>query len=88
MNHTRITKFLYMVLLIKSYLIFLNQTLHYPREYDIIVSMSSYRRYNYRAYLTQGQRAALTRLYGACRYAYNWVISQREIMRTRRASIE
>ena len=70
MNHTRITKFLYVVLLIKSYLIFLNQTLHYPREYDIIVSMS------------------LARLYGACRYAYNWVIGQREIMRTRRASIE
>ena len=58
------------------------------RKYGIIVSMSSYRRYNYRAYLTQGQRAALACLYGACRYAYNCVIDQRDIMRTRRASIE
>ena len=31
--------------------------------------MSSYRRYNYRAYPTKGQRAALACLYGACRYA-------------------
>ena len=45
--------------------------------------MSSYRRYNYRAYPTQGQRDALSRLYGACRYAYNWVIDQRELMRSR-----
>ena len=50
--------------------------------------MSSYRRYNYRAYLTQGQRAALTCLYGACRYAYNWVIDQREIMRTRHGKMQ
>ena len=50
--------------------------------------MSSYRRYNYRAYPTKGQRAALTYLYGACRYAYNWVISQREIMRTRRGKMQ
>ena len=70
MNHTRITNSLCNAFNRECYLIFLNQTLHYPREYDIIVSMS------------------LARLYGACRYAYNWVISQREIMRTRRASIE
>lgn len=40
--------------------------------------MSSYRRYNYRAYPTQGQREALSCLYGACRYAYNWTLDQRE----------
>ena len=48
MNHTRITNSLYGAFNRECYLIFLNQTLHYPREYDIIVSMSSYRRYNYR----------------------------------------
>lgn len=42
--------------------------------------MSTYRRYNYRAYPTQGQREALSRLFGACRYVYNWVIDQRQLM--------
>lgn len=41
--------------------------------------MSSYRRYNYRAYPTQGQREALSCLYGACRYAYNWTLDQRSL---------
>lgn len=50
--------------------------------------MSSYRRYNYRAYPTQWQRDALSRLYGACRYAYNWVIDQRELMRSRRGKMQ
>lgn len=50
--------------------------------------MSSYRRYNYRAYPTQGQRDALSCLYGACRYAYNWVIDQREIMRKRHGRMQ
>lgn len=50
--------------------------------------MSSYRRYNYHAYPTQWQRDALSRLYGACRYAYNWVIDQRELMRSRRGKMQ
>ena len=50
--------------------------------------MSSYRRYNYRAYPTQGQCHESSRLYGACRYAYNWVIDQRELMRTRRGKMQ
>lgn len=54
----------------------------------MMVIMSSYRRYNYRAYPTQGQCHALSRLYGACRYAYNWVIDQREMMRTRRGKMQ
>ena len=88
MNHTRITNSLYGAFNRECYLIFFNQTLHYPREYDIIVSVSSYRRYNYRVYPTKGQRAALACLYGACRYAYNWVIDQREIMRTRHGKMQ
>ena len=35
------------------------------------------RRYNYRAYPTRGQREALSRLFGACRYAWNWYVRQR-----------
>lgn len=50
--------------------------------------MGSYRRYNYRAYPTQGQREALSCLYGACRFAYNWVIRQRELMRVRRGCMQ
>ena len=50
--------------------------------------MSSYRRYNYRAYPTQGQCHELSRLYGACRYAYNWVIDQRELVRTRHGKMQ
>ena len=50
--------------------------------------MSSYRRYNYRAYPTQGQCHELSRLYGACRYAYNWVIDQRELVRTRHGRMQ
>lgn len=50
--------------------------------------MSMYRRYNYRAYPTQGQREALSRLYGACRYAYNWALDQRELMRRRRGRMQ
>ena len=50
--------------------------------------MSSYRRYNYQAYPTQGQCHALLCLYGACRYAYNWVIDQRELMRTRHGKMQ
>lgn len=50
--------------------------------------MSSYRRYNYRAYPTQGQREALSRLYGACRYAYNWTLDQRELMRRRHGRMQ
>ena len=46
--------------------------------------MSSYRRYNYRAYPTGEQRRALSRLYGACRFVYNWVIDQRKLMFERR----
>lgn len=45
--------------------------------------MSTYRRYNYRAYPTQGQCESLSRLFGACRYIYNWVIDQRELMHVR-----
>lgn len=47
-------------------------------------SMDSYRRYNYRAYPTEGQRRALSRLYGACRFVYNWAIDQRKLMFARR----
>ena len=50
--------------------------------------MSSYRRYNYRAYPTQGQREALSCLYGACRYAYNWTLDQRELMRHRHGRMQ
>lgn len=50
--------------------------------------MSSYRRYNYRAYPTQGQREALSCLYGACRYAYNWTLDQRELMRRRHGRMQ
>jgi putative transposase len=45
--------------------------------------MRTYRRYNYRAYPMQGQRESLSRLFGACRYVYNWVIDQRELMHVR-----
>lgn len=47
-------------------------------------SMDSYRRYNYRAYPTGEQRRALSRLYGACRFVYNWTIDQRKLMFARR----
>ena len=50
--------------------------------------MSSYRRYNYRAYPTQGQCDALARLFGACRYAYNWTLDQRELMRKRHGRMQ
>lgn len=50
--------------------------------------MSMYRRYNYRAYPTRGQREALSRLYGACRYAYNWTLDQRELMRRRHGRMQ
>lgn len=46
--------------------------------------MDSYRRYNYRAYPTGEQRRALSRLYGACRFVYNWAIDQRRLMFARR----
>lgn len=46
--------------------------------------MDSYRRYNYRAYPTGEQRRALSRLYGACRFVYNWAVDQRRLMFTRR----
>ena len=39
--------------------------------------MNTVRRYNYRAYPTRGQREALSRLFGACRYAWNWYVRQR-----------
>lgn len=39
--------------------------------------METVRRYNYRAYPTRGQRMALSRLFGACRYAWNWYVRQR-----------
>ena len=39
--------------------------------------METVRRYNYRAYPTRGQREALSRLFGACRYAWNWYVRQR-----------
>lgn len=45
--------------------------------------MDSYRRYNYRAYPTGEQRRALSRLYGACRFVYNWAVDQRRLMFTR-----
>lgn len=41
--------------------------------------METIRRYNYRAYPTGGQREALTRLYGACRYTWNWFLDQRKV---------
>lgn len=50
--------------------------------------MSTYRRYNYRAYPTQGQRDALSCLFGACRYIYNWVIDQRQLMYTRHGVLQ
>ena len=50
--------------------------------------MSTYRRYNYRAYPTQGQCESLSRLFGACRYIYNWVIDQRELMHVRRGVLQ
>ena len=46
--------------------------------------MDSYRRYNYCAYPTGEQRRALSRLYGACRFVYNWAIDQRRLMFARR----
>ena len=46
--------------------------------------MDSYRRYNYRAYPTGEQRRALSRLYGACRFVYNWAVDQRRLMFARR----
>lgn len=45
--------------------------------------MDSYRRYNYRAYPTGEQRRALSRLYEACRFVYNWAVDQRRLMFTR-----
>ena len=45
-------------------------------------------RYNYRAYPTPGQRDSLSRLYGACRYAYNWVLDQRRLMYTRHGKLQ
>lgn len=39
--------------------------------------METVRRYNYRAYPTRGQRMALSRLFGACRYTWNWYVRQR-----------
>lgn len=39
--------------------------------------MKTVRRYNYRMYPTKGQRAALSRLFGACRFAWNWYVRQR-----------
>lgn len=50
--------------------------------------MNTYRRYNYRAYPTQGQREALSRLFGACRYVYNWVIDQRQLMYMRHGVLQ
>ena len=41
--------------------------------------METVRRYNYRAYPTRGQREALSRLFGACRYAWNWYLDQRKV---------
>lgn len=41
--------------------------------------METIRRYNYRAYPTKGQREALSRLFGACRYAWNWYLDQRKV---------
>ena len=38
--------------------------------------METVRRYNYRMYPTRGQREALSRLFGACRYAWNWYVRQ------------
>lgn len=42
-------------------------------------NMETVRRYNYRAYPTRGQREALSRLFGACRYAWNWYLDQRKV---------
>ena len=55
---------------------------------SIIPSMSMTLRYNYRAYPTQGQRSALSCLFGACRKAYNWAIEERELMRVRRGKMQ
>lgn len=41
------------------------------------ISMETIRRYNYRMYPTRGQREALSRLFGACRFAWNWYVRQR-----------
>ena len=41
--------------------------------------METIRRYDYRAYPTRGQREALSRLFGACRYAWNWYLDQRKV---------
>ena len=41
--------------------------------------METIRRYNYHAYPTRGQREALSRLFGACRYAWNWYLDQRKV---------
>lgn len=46
------------------------------------------KRYNYRAYPTQGQCGALACLFGACRHAYNWAIEQRELMRRRHGRMQ
>ena len=40
-------------------------------------NMETVRRYNYRMYPTRGQCEALSRLFGACRYAWNWYVRQR-----------
>ena len=54
--------------------------------------METIRRYNYRAYPTRGQREALSRLFGACRYAWNWYVRQRltdwNFNRTRASYVE
>lgn len=50
--------------------------------------MSMTKRYNYRAYPTQGQCGALACLFGACRHAYNWAIEQRELMRRRHGRMQ
>ena len=41
--------------------------------------METIRRYNYRAYPTRSQRESLSRLFGACRYAWNWYLDQRKV---------
>lgn len=50
--------------------------------------MTTTKRYNYRAYPTQEQCEALSRLFGACRHAYNWAIEQRELMRRRHGRMQ
>ena len=39
--------------------------------------METVRRYNYRMYPTRGQCETLSRLFGACQYAWNWYVRQR-----------